>query len=135
SSFGINRGDPEDYPLWCAFYDSLGRYGIISAGATANANFNIDNTLDIPTACPSPFLLSVTNTNNADNNNSGAAYGKTTIDLGAPGTDIYSTGLNNSYRNATGTSMATPQVAGAIALMYAHACDFIWQEFAGNDSG
>lgn len=135
SSFGINRGDPADFPIWCNFYDSLGYYGIISAGATANANFNIDQTLDIPTACPSPFLLSVTNTNNVDAKNGGAAYGKTTIDLGAPGTDIYSTGLNNSYRNATGTSMATPQVAGAVALMYAHICPLIWQEFAGNDSG
>jgi hypothetical protein len=35
----------------------------------------------------------------------------------APGEDIYSTVPNNKYANYTGTSMATPHVAGAIALM------------------
>ncbi|MEY3221703.1 MAG: hypothetical protein RLZZ203_559 [Cyanobacteriota bacterium] len=33
------------------------------------------------------------------------------------GVDVYSTVPNNQYANYTGTSMATPHVAGAIALM------------------
>lgn len=134
SSFGVDFGNPLDYPLWCAMYDSLGYAGIISAGATANANYNIDQVGDVPTACPSNFLLSVTNTTSNDTKNNGAAYGLTTIDLGAPGTAIYST-LTNGYGNLTGTSMATPQVAGAVALMYNALCTEVWQAYAGNPAG
>lgn len=121
SSFGIDQGQPSQYPLWCAFYDSLGAVGILSAGATANANWDIDVVGDIPTSCPSNYLISVTNTTRTDAKNSGAAYGHTTIDLGAPGTSILSTTPNNAYANMTGTSMATPHVAGAVGLMYAAA--------------
>lgn len=122
SSFGVDFGDPDDFPIWCAMYDSMGNAGILSCAATANLNINIDTQGDVPTACASNFLLSVTNTTSTDVRNSGAAYGLTTIDLGAPGTSIYSTTPGNNYGNLTGTSMATPQVAGAIALMYAAAC-------------
>jgi hypothetical protein len=66
-------------------------------------------------------MISVTNTTNHDLKNSGAAYGLETIDLGAPGTSILSTVPGNTYSNLTGTSMATPQVTGAIALMYSAA--------------
>ena len=45
SSFGVDYGQPSNYPLWCAFYDSLGSAGILSACATANLNINIDNVL------------------------------------------------------------------------------------------
>jgi len=43
-------------------------------------------------------------------------YGKTTVDLGAPGSGIYSTLPNNSYGSYSGTSMATPHVSGGAAL-------------------
>lgn len=48
-----------------------------------------------------------------------STYGKT--DLLAPGTNIYSTGLNNDYAFSTGTSHASPFVAGAVALLKAYA--------------
>jgi Subtilase family/Secretion system C-terminal sorting domain len=121
SSFGVDYGQPANFPLWCAFYDSLGSAGILSACATANLNINVDVQGDIPTACPSDWMVSVTNTTNTDAKNSGAAYGLTTIDLGAPGTSILSTTSASNYGNSTGTSMATPHVAGAIAFMYSAA--------------
>ena len=134
SSFGKDNGQPSNYPLWCAFYDSLGSTGIISAGATANRAFDIDAVGDIPTACSSDYLMSVTNTTNQDLRNQGAAYGLTTIDLGAPGTNILSTVLSQDYDYSTGTSMATPQVAGAIALMYSNACDLFFSEYNYDDA-
>lgn len=132
SSFGVDLGDPNDYPIWCAFYDTLGVRGILSAGATANANYNVDTQGDIPTACASNFLVSVTNTTRTDAKNNSCGFGATTIDLGSPGTDVYSLNQNNGYQNATGTSMATPQVAGVIGLMYAAACPELIAEYKSN---
>ena len=43
-------------------------------------------------------------------------YGSTTVELGAPGSSIYSTLAGGSYGYMSGTSMATPHVAGALAL-------------------
>ncbi|GAB4133031.1 MAG: hypothetical protein Fur0041_04870 [Bacteroidia bacterium] len=122
SSFGVNFGQPANFPIWCAMYDSLGQAGILNACATANLNIDVDAQGDIPTACASPFMIGITNTTRFDQRNSSAAYGLTTIDLGAPGTQVLSTINNNQYSILTGTSMATPHVAGAIALMYAAAC-------------
>lgn len=121
SSFGIDNADPADYPLWCAFYDSLGTRGIISAGATANNNVDVDAVGDVPTACPSNWLISVTNTDNADAK-AFAGYGLTTIDMGAPGSNILSTNPSDAYGTSSGTSMATPHVAGTIGLMWSAAC-------------
>lgn len=125
SSFGVDEGNPADYPIWCAMYDSMGAVGILSAGATANIGWNVDINHDIPSECSSDWLIAVTNTNRNDQRNNGAAYGKKSVDLGAPGTSVFSTYAPFSilpYANSTGTSMATPHVAGAIAAMYAAAC-------------
>jgi len=132
SSFGVNNGLPEDYPIWCAMYDSMGMQGILSAAATANANWNVDEVGDIPTACPSDFLITVTNTDNNDIKSPYAAYGPTTIDLGAPGTAIYSTRQTNGYGYKTGCSMSSPHVAGAVAFMYSVA-DAAFMEACHND--
>ncbi len=47
-------------------------------------------------------------------------YGKNGVDIFAPGVDIYSTTPENEYKNANGTSMASPVVAGVAALVLSY---------------
>lgn len=121
SSWGINNGNPANAPIWCAFYDTLGTAGILSAGATANNNVNIDNVGDLPTGCSSEYMISVTATNNQDVRTF-SGYGATTVDLGAPGEDVRTTAANGNYTTTSGTSFASPATAGAVALMYSAPC-------------
>jgi subtilisin family serine protease len=44
-------------------------------------------------------------------------YGKKTVDIFAPGVDIYSTTPKNGYKDASGTSMATPVTCGVAAVL------------------
>lgn len=46
-------------------------------------------------------------------------YGSAIVDIGAPGVNIYSTWLKSGYKTISGTSMASPHVAGAAALYIA----------------
>lgn len=122
SSWGIDNGQPSSAPLWCAMYDSLGMEGVLNAGATVNANSNVDAVGDLPTACPSDWLISVTNTTRNDVKLTQAGYGLTTVDLGAPGQDTYTPQEGGGYGNFGGTSGATPHVAGTIGLLYSAPC-------------
>tara|TARA_B100000315_G_scaffold260807_1_gene325618 strand:+ start:9682 stop:13104 length:3423 start_codon:yes stop_codon:yes gene_type:complete len=122
SSFGVDYADctSGSYPVWNDLYNAMGEVGILSAAATINANQNVDQIGDVPTGCDSDYLISVTNTTRNDVKYSSAGYGATTIDLGAPGTDICSTVPTNSVScSYTGTSMATPHVAGAVGFLHA----------------
>ena len=128
SSFGVDYGNPDDYPIWCSMYDEMGEVGILSCGAGPNLNVNVDMVGDVPSTCPGDYLIGITNTNSSDEKYGSAGYGTNNIDIGAPGTAIYSTTPNNNYSNMTGTSMATPQVSGTIALMYAALTEEMMQQ-------
>jgi subtilisin family serine protease len=47
-------------------------------------------------------------------------YGKKTVDLFAPGVEIYSTTPNNTYKDESGTSMASPTTTGVAALLMSY---------------
>ena len=132
ASFGVDYGDPDDYPIWCAMFDSLGAIGVLSCAATANIGMNVEFEGDMPTTCDSDYLITVTNTTHTDRKYQSAAYGTTSIDLGAPGTNIFSTLPGNSYGNMTGTSMAAPFVSGAVALMFAGADISLMTDYENN---
>ncbi|HRG87505.1 MAG TPA: S8 family serine peptidase [Chitinophagales bacterium] len=121
SSFGVDNGNPVNYPIWCAMYDTMGYEGILSVAATSNnTGINVEASYDMPTSCPSPWLVGVTSISGTEFRN--GAYGNVSIDMGAPGFGIQSTVYPNTYGSSTGTSMAAPHVAGTIAAMYGAAC-------------
>jgi len=62
------------------------------------------------------YVLSVAATTSSDTKSSFSNYGNT-IDVCAPGSNIYSSVYNNSYASWDGTSMASPIVAGTCAIV------------------
>ncbi len=55
-------------------------------------------------------------------------YGKNSIDIFAPGSDIYSTVPENEYEMLSGTSMAAPVVTGVAALIMSYYPELTAQE-------
>jgi subtilisin family serine protease len=121
-SWGINNGQPSEAPLWCAAYDEMGAEGILSIAATANQPVDVDVVGDLPTACTSQYLVAVTSLNRSDQKAQNAAWGKTHVDLGGYGHEVYSAASAGGYGSFSGTSFAAPQVAGAVGLLYAAPC-------------
>lgn len=121
-SGGLKRLFPSDFPSWCEVYDLLGEVGILSVGAVANENYNVELEGDMPTLCDSEYLIMVTNTNVSDQKALDAAFGSVSVDLGAPGENIISTSIGNDYETISGTSASAPHVAGAVGLLHSLPC-------------
>ncbi len=121
SSFGYDGVDcnSASFAAWNRVYDRLGANGILSAVATSNNPWNVDLMGDVPSACSSDYVISVTNT--AAFGFIMGAWGTENVDLAAPGTNIFSTVSYDQYDEKIGTSMATPHVAGAVAYLHSAA--------------
>ncbi|MFN5067050.1 MAG: S8 family serine peptidase, partial [Aphanizomenon sp.] len=104
-----------------ALYDAInaaGQQGALFIAAAGNSSQNTDINPAYPASYNLANIISVASTTNTDGLSSFSNYGLTSVDLGAPGSGIYSTLPNNSYGTYSGTSMASPHVAGAAALVW-----------------
>jgi subtilisin family serine protease len=110
-----------------SFLDSitqLNNAGILFVAAAGNDDdgtreLNNDLVPHYPSSFNAPNVIAVAATNSADQLAGFSHFGATTVDLGAPGAGILSTVPGNDYKFFSGTSMSTPHVTGAAALLWA----------------
>ncbi|HEX8650835.1 MAG TPA: FG-GAP-like repeat-containing protein [Pyrinomonadaceae bacterium] len=99
---------------------ALGDSGILFVAAAGNDSSNNDWLPAYPASYIAPNLISVAATTSGDLGASFTNYGASTVSMAAPGDGILSTTPNGTYDFYSGTSMASPHVAGAAALVCAN---------------
>jgi len=97
-----------------------GDEGILFVAASGNSSANADRNPHYPAGYQLPNIISVAATDRNDQLASFSNYGAKSVHIAAPGVEILSTWLGAQFREASGTSMATPEVAGVAALIIAN---------------
>jgi subtilisin family serine protease len=94
-----------------------GEEGIMFIAAAGNNGDDSDKRPHFPAGYNLPNLIAVAALDRNDQLASFSNYGAKSVHIAAPGKEILSTWLNGEFYVASGTSMATPEVAGVAALV------------------
>jgi subtilisin family serine protease len=99
--------------------NALNTSGILFVAAAGNDGYSNDILPSYPASYNAPNVISVAASNNSDLKAYFTNFGARTVHMAAPGEWILSTTPNGTYSFYSGTSMASPHVAGAAALVVA----------------
>lgn len=100
-----------------ALYDAISEFPGLFVAAAGNSSANNDLKPHYPSSYDLPNILAVASTDHNDKISYFSCYGKESVDIAAPGSNIYSTVPGGGYSSKSGTSMATPHVSGVAALI------------------
>jgi subtilisin family serine protease len=99
---------------------------VLVVAAAGNTRSDDDAVPAYPANLDAPNLVSVTSVDQRGRLAPNASYGRTTVDLAAPGEAILSIARGGGYELRSGTSMAAAQVTGAAALLAGIRPDLGW---------
>jgi thermitase len=102
--------------------------GILFVAAAGNDSDNADSQPHYPASYQIDNVISVAATTNKDTLADFSTFGKRTVHIAAPGNNILSTVPKGGYAVLSGTSMATPHVSGAAALLMSANPNFTYAE-------
>ncbi len=111
-------GNPEASEALYAAIQKANEENQLFITAAGNNEINIENKAYYPVSFDLDNIIGVAATDASDQLASFSNYGAKSVDITAPGVGIYSTFPSNSYASLEGTSMATPHIAGACALIW-----------------
>jgi subtilisin family serine protease/subtilisin-like proprotein convertase family protein len=103
-------------------------HGDIFVAAAGNDGSNNDTNPVYPASYPLDNIVAVAATDNNDHLAGFSNYGPSSVALAAPGVNILSTEPGNSYGTLSGTSVATPEVTGVLALVWGQHPSWTYQQ-------